>query len=144
MRLLVLCSHNSARSQLAEGWFRHHAAASGLELEVHSAGTEATHVKPEAIQVMQEVGIDLRGHHSKTLYDLPDPWSFDLVLTVCDAANESCPVYPVNTRRLHIPFPDPSGHGLERWREVRDSIGETSRDLVRKLAEGRGLEQTMH
>lgn len=75
MRILVLCTHNSARSQMAEGWLRHYARQAGLDAELFSAGTEATRVKPEAIKVMGEVGIDLSGHTSKTLYDLPDPWS---------------------------------------------------------------------
>lgn len=137
MRVLVLCTHNSARSQMAEGWLRHHAAEARLTTEVHSAGTEATRVKPEAIQVMHEVGVDISGHASKTLHDLPVPWEFDLVLTVCDAANEACPAYPARTTRLHVSFPDPSGQDLERWREVRDAIGATSRQLVRALDEGR-------
>jgi arsenate reductase (thioredoxin) len=93
MRLLVLCTHNSARSQMAEGWLRHYASVLGLDAEVHSAGTEKTRVKDDAVTAMKEVGIDLRGHSSKTLYDLPDPWNFDMVLTVCDSANESCPSY---------------------------------------------------
>ncbi len=129
----MLCTHNSARSQMAEGWLRHHAQAAGLAAEVQSAGTEATRVKPEAIQVMQEVGIDISGHTSKTLRDLHDPWSFDVVLTVCDEANEACPAYPAETTRLHVSFPDPSGHDLGRWREVRDAIGATSRKLIESL-----------
>ncbi len=133
----MLCTHNSARSQMAEGWLRRYAAEESLDAEVHSAGTEATHVKPEAVLVMDEVGIDLSDHHSKTVFDLPDPWSFDLVLTVCDAAAEACPAYPARTTRLHVPFPDPSGHDLTRWREVRDAIGETSRRLIAALAAGR-------
>ena len=136
VRLLVLCTHNSARSQMAEGWLRRHAQEAGLDTEVHSAGTEATQVKPEAITVMHEVGIDLSGHTSKTLFDLPEPWSFDVVLTVCDAANEACPAYPASTTRLHVSFPDPSGQDLGRWREVRDAIGDSSLKLVRALAAG--------
>lgn len=134
MRILVLCTHNSARSQMAEGWLRRAAADSGLEAEVRSAGTEATRVKPDAVAVMAEVGIDLAGHASKALADLPDPWSYDLVMTVCDDANERCPTYPARTTRLHVPFPDPSGHGLAAWREVRDAIGATCRALVEVLA----------
>jgi len=137
VRLLVLCTHNSARSQMAEGWLRHHAREARLGADIHSAGTEATRVKPEAIEVMREVGIDLSSQASKTLYDVPDPWAFDLVLTVCDAANEACPAYPAKTTRLHVSFPDPSGHALERWREVRDAIGDTSRRLIHALATGR-------
>ncbi len=116
MRILVLCTHNSARSQMAEGWLRHHAREAGLEADIHSAGTEATRVKPEAVEAMREVGVDISGHASKTLHDLPDPWGFDLVLTVCDAANEACPAYPARTTRLHVSFPDPSGQDPERWR----------------------------
>jgi len=137
MRILVLCTHNSARSQMAEGWLRHHAREAGLEADIHSAGTEATRVKPEAVEAMREVGVDISGHASKTLHDLPDPWGFDLVLTVCDAANEACPAYPARTTRLHVSFPDPSGQDPERWREVRDAIGDASRKLIHALREGR-------
>jgi arsenate reductase len=136
MRLLVLCTHNSARSQMAEGWLRYHAAMLGLEVEVYSAGTEKTFVKPEAVTVMNEVGIDLTDHTSKRLDELPDPWNFDLVLTVCDSAAEACPAYPAKTTRLHVAFPDPSGEPLPRWREVRDALGEMSRRLTEQLARG--------
>ena len=74
MRILALCTHNSARSQMAEGWLRHYAQELGLEAEVASAGTEKTRVKPDAITVMADVGIDLSQHTSKTLYDLPNPF----------------------------------------------------------------------
>lgn len=136
MRLLVLCTHNSARSQMAEGWLRHYAHDLGLEAEVFSAGTEQTVVKPHAITVMAEVGIDLTSHTSKTIVDLPDKWNFEIVLTVCDSANEACPVYPAETTRLHVSFPDPSGQSLEAWREVRDAIGAMSQKLVQSLREG--------
>lgn len=136
-RVLVLCTHNSARSQMAEGWVRHHAAARGATLDVHSAGTERTVVKPDAIDVMAEVGVDLSTHTSKRLNEVADPWAFDVVLTVCDSANEACPVYPARTTRLHVAFPDPSGHGVERWREVRDAIGAAMARLVDALAAGR-------
>jgi arsenate reductase (thioredoxin) len=136
-RVLILCTHNSARSQMAEGWIRHHAAAADLPLDVWSAGTERTSVKSEATQVMAEVGVDLTTHTSKRLDEVPEPWSFDVVLTVCDAAAEACPVYPASTHRLHVAFPDPSGQGLERWREVRDAIGALGARLVAALAGGR-------
>lgn len=135
-RVLILCTHNSARSQMAEGWVRHYAQVLGVGLEVHSAGTEQTRVKPEAVEVMREVSVDLGGHRSKTLLDLPDPWHFDVVLTVCDSANEACPAYPAKTVRLHVAFPDPSGHDLAVWRTVRDALGEMSRVLVRRLKAG--------
>lgn len=135
-RVLILCTHNSARSQMMEGWVRQLAHEEGMDVEVHSAGTERTRVKPEAVTVMREVGIDLSGHASKTLYDLPDPWAYDVVLTVCDSANETCPAYPARTQRLHVSFPDPSGQPVERWREVRDALGATSRELVEALKRG--------
>ena len=122
---------------MAEGWVRRLVSDSGIEVEVHSAGTEATRVKPEAIEVMSEVGIDIGDHFSKSLLDLPDPWRFDLVLTVCDEARESCPAYPAHTTRLHVSFPDPSGESLARWREVRDGLGRMARLLVEALADGR-------
>src|SRR5947209_3914902 len=89
-RVLFLCTHNSARSQMAEGLLRN---LGGARFEVHSAGTEATQVRPLAIQVMREVGIDLTGQESKTL-DRYLSQPFDVVITVCDQANESCPVFP--------------------------------------------------
>jgi arsenate reductase (thioredoxin) len=136
-RVLVLCTHNSARSQMAEGWIRHHAAAVDLPLDVWSAGTERTSVKPEATRVMAEVGVDLTPHTSKRLDEVPEPWSFDVVLTVCDAAAEACPVYPSDTHRLHVAFPDPSGQEVGRWRQVRDAIGVMGARLVTALAGGR-------
>ena len=123
MRILILCTHNSARSQMVEGWARHYAQSIQLEAEIWSAGTEATRVKEDAKTVMLEVGIDLSTHSSKTLYDLPDSQNFDYVITVCDSAAEACPVYSSQTTRLHYPFSDPSGAGLEVWRTVRDQIG---------------------
>jgi len=135
MRVLLLCTHNSARSQMAEGWVRYYAQELGVELEVHSAGTEQTRVKPEAVAVMNEVGINLGDHRSKTLFALPDPWNFGVVLTVCDSANEACPAYPAQTTRLHVSFPDPSGQDLAVWRKVRDDIGHMSRVLVARLGE---------
>ena len=133
MRILILCTHNSARSQMAEGWARHHAKAVNLEAEIWSAGTEATRVKEDAKTVMLEVGIDLSPHSSKTLYDLPDAQNFEYVITVCDSAAEACPVYPGKTTRLHYPFTDPSGAGLEVWRTVRDSIGVQMKAFVTAL-----------
>ena len=123
-RVLVLCTHNSARSQMAEGFIR---AMAGGRFEVESAGTEATRVHPLAVRVMEEVGIDLRGHASKTLDRfLDDRW--DYVITVCDSANERCPLFPGAAARLHWSFDDPSaaqGSEEERvgaFRRVRDAI----------------------
>ncbi len=121
---------------MAEGWVRHYANDLAASIEVQSAGTEKTQVKPEAVTVMQEVGIDLSGHTSKTLDELPDPWAFDVVVTVCDSANEACPLYPAKTTRLHVSFPDPGRQSLEKWREVRDALGGMSRALVEAIAKG--------
>ena len=123
-RVLFLCTHNSARSQMAEGLLRHLA---GDRFDAHSAGTEATHVRPLAARAMAEVGADISGQESKTLERyLREP--FDYVVTVCDAANESCPVFHGARERLHWSFPDPSrvsGTEEERlgvFRAVRDEI----------------------
>ena len=89
-RVLILCTANSARSQMAEGLMRHD---HGEQFDVESAGTKATHVRPEAIAVMKEVGIDISGHRSKVVDEFADQ-SFDYVLTVCDNAKESCPIFP--------------------------------------------------
>lgn len=139
MRLLILCTANSARSQMAEGWARYYAHKHGLKLEVHSAGTRATQVNPNAIAAMAERGIDISGHRSKTLFDVPDPWNFDYVLTVCDSAAENCPVYPARTTRLHHSFPDPAGAADEprAFREVRDMIGPFIEQLILTLKQGR-------
>jgi arsenate reductase (thioredoxin) len=118
---------------MAEGWLRYFVTEKRLEVEVFSAGTEKTKVKADAIAVMKEVGIDIRGHTSKTLYEIPDPWNFDVVITVCDSANEVCPAYPAKTTRLHVSFPDPSGQSLERWREVRHALKEMADKLVTGL-----------
>jgi arsenate reductase (thioredoxin) len=125
-RVLFLCTHNSARSQMAEGLLRHLA---GDRFEVYSAGTEVTFVRPHAIEVMNEIGIDISGQKSKTLADyLGQP--FDYVITVCDSANEACPVFPGAKRRLHWSFDDPAaavGREEERlrvFRSVRDNIEE--------------------
>ena len=139
LRVLILCTHNSARSQMAEALTRAAAARLALALEVHSAGSEATHVKAEAKTVMAELGLDLSGHHSKTLYAVPDPWNFDYVITVCDSAAEVCPVYPAQTQRLHYPFSDPSGGSLERWRTVRDQLAAHFGAFVQSLKSGTPL-----
>ena len=136
MRILVLCTHNSARSQIGEGWLRYFANEMGFEADVYSAGTERTFVKPDAIATMAEVGIDLSTHSSKIIEDLPDQWNFDVVLTVCDSANEVCPTYPAETNRLHVAFPDPSGESLERWGEVRDMLKLSCKKMIEMLKAG--------
>jgi len=123
-RVLFLCTHNSARSQMAEGLLRH---LSGNHFEAMSAGTEATHVRPLAIRAMDEVGVDISAQESETLGRyLREP--FDYVITVCDEANEACPFFSGASERLHWSFPDPSKaqgteeERLEVFRRVRDDI----------------------
>ena len=123
-RVLFLCTHNSARSQMAEGWLSHLA---GDRFDAYSAGTEATMVRPHAIHVMAESGIDIASHQSKTFRPYVDePW--DYVITVCDQAREACPLFPGGKQQLHWSFRDPSqATGSEEqqlavYREVRDAI----------------------
>lgn len=135
-RVLILCTANSARSQMAEGLLR---ADYADQFDVQSAGTRATQVRPEAIAVMKELGIDISGHRSKTVDEFQGQ-SFDYVLTVCDNANESCPIYPGHGNRMHHSFEDPAavqGSDEERFaafRKVRDQIREYFRSLPFKDA----------
>lgn len=123
-RVLFLCTHNSARSQMAEGLLR---GLAGDRFEVVSAGTEATRVRPEAISAMADLGIDISRQESKTL-DRYLEETFDYVVTVCDEANEACPFFPGAKKRLHWSLPDPSkavGTEEERlgvFRSVRDEL----------------------
>ncbi len=123
-RVLFICTHNSARSQMAEGLLRH---LGGERFEVFSAGTEATSVRPLAIRVMAELGIDISQQQSKTLDRYLDE-PFDDVITVCDTAAEVCPVFPGAARRRHLSFEDPSkatgseAEQLKVYRRVRDEI----------------------
>jgi len=123
-RLLFLCTGNSARSQMAEGLLRHEA---GDRFEVFSAGTHPSLVRPEAIAVMNEIGIDISGHRSKSIDEFKSQ-ELDTVITVCDNAKETCPVFPGKTQRLHWPFEDPASvQGTEEdrkdaFRKTRDRI----------------------
>jgi arsenate reductase (thioredoxin) len=122
-RVLILCTGNSCRSQMGEGWVRHDL---GDRVEVHSAGTKPSFVHPKAIQVMAEAGVDLSSHTSKSVQDVK-ALPFDLVVTVCDSAREACPVFPGAKRTVHHAFEDPAlaGEGddaLSVFRRVRDEI----------------------
>ena len=125
-RALILCTGNSARSQMAEGLLRHD---SGERFQVESAGTKPGSVRPEAIAVMGELGIDISTHRSKHVNEF-DGQQFDFVLTVCDNAKEICPVFPARTAMIHHSFDDPAaleGSEEERlalFRRVRDEIRE--------------------
>jgi arsenate reductase len=123
-KLLVLCTGNSARSQMAEGLLRHEG---GDRFDVFSAGTKPSQVRPEAIAAMREIGIDISGHRSKPVDEFADQ-ELDFVITVCDNARESCPVFPGTVKRLHWPFADPASvEGPENlrlatFRKIRDEI----------------------
>ena len=123
--MLFLFTHNLARIRMAGGWLR---SRHGERFEAHSAGTEATHVRPPAIRAMAEVGVDISGQVSKVLRCyLDQPW--DSVITVCDHANEACPSFPGARQRVHWSLPDPStARGSEEeqlaaYRRVRDELG---------------------
>src|SRR6266404_7998647 len=123
-KLLFVCTGNSARSQMAEGLLRHIA---GDRFEAFSAGTRPTDIRPEAMRVMDEIGIDISGQYPKFV-DKFIGQNFDYVVTVCDNANESCPLFPGSAERLHWSFQDPAavqGSEIERlsaFRKIRDEI----------------------
>src|SRR5437868_5245959 len=123
-RILFICTHNSARSQMAEGLLRH---LGGDRFEAYSAGTEATRVRPLAIEVMRELDIDISGQQSKTL-DRYVGEPFDKVITVCDTAAEACPIFPGASHRRHWSLEDPSkttgseAEQLAVYRRVRDEL----------------------
>ena len=131
-RILFLCTHNSARSQMAEGFLR---AIAGDRFEVQSAGTRATHVHPLAIRAMKEAGIDISGQRSKSVDDVGESW--DVVVTVCDS---SCPIPPRSGMKLSWRFPDPSkAKGTEEeqlaaFRKIRDGIESRVRVLADRLS----------
>jgi arsenate reductase len=136
VRVLILCTANSARSQMAEGLLRHEG---GPSCEVFSAGTKPTRVRPEAIAVMHETGIDVSGHHSKSVEEFLGQ-NFDYVITVCDNARETCPVFPAGTHRIHWSIEDPAAvngskeERLEAFREARDELQRRLRAFVREHA----------
>jgi arsenate reductase len=123
-RVLFLCTHNSCRSQMAEGLVNHFL---GDRFQAFSAGTEATRVNPLAIQVMAELGIDIAGHHSKVMAEFAGE-SFDYVITLCGDAFEKCPLFFGGVQRVHLGFDDPSrlpgsvDKVLPEYRRVRDAI----------------------
>ena len=135
-RVLILCTGNSARSQMAEGLLRHD---SGERFEVASAGTKASFVRPEAIAVMREAGIDITGHRSKHVDEFGGQ-QFDYVITVCDNARETCPVFFGKAEKLHHDFEDPAtapGSEEQRlavFRRVRDQLRAYLRDFSNGVA----------
>ncbi len=134
--ILFLCTGNSCRSQMAEGWAK---SLHGDRYAIYSAGIEAHGLNPNAVQVMQEAGVDITGQKSQRLEDLADV-ELDLVVTVCGHADENCPILPVKCQKVHVPFDDPPAlaheaaneeEALEHYRRVRDEI----RDFVQGLSE---------
>ncbi len=126
-KILFLCTGNSCRSQMAEGWARHLRRDT---VEAYSAGTEPHGMNARAVRVMAEAGVDISGHHSKHVGDLKQV-PFDFVITVCDHANESCPIFPGHTQVVHVGFDDPprlareavsEEEALGHYRRVRDEI----------------------
>lgn len=123
-RVLILCTGNSARSQMAEGLLRHDA---GDRFEVASAGVSPTQVRPEAIEAMREVGIDISGHRSKSIDEFTGQ-EFNYVITVCDNANQQCPMFPGKTKRIHWSVKDPAAiegdheTRLLGFRQARDEL----------------------
>lgn len=131
-QVLVLCTGNSCRSQIAEGYLRFFA---GDLAEIYSAGIETHGVNPRAIEIMKRDGIDISGHTSNNIMEYIDI-DFDFVITVCDHANESCPYFPTNAVKLHYNFPDPAkAKGteeeiMEQFREVREMIRKYAQNFV--------------
>ncbi len=125
-KVLILCTGNSARSQMAEGILKH---ICQNEFEINSAGTNPSLVRPEAIKALAEIGIDISGNRSKSVDEFSDQ-EIDFVLTVCDNAKENCPYFPAKTRLIHHAFEDPaevSGEAetrLSAFRKTRDEIRE--------------------
>jgi arsenate reductase len=136
LKVLFLCTGNSCRSQMAEGWARY---LRGTQIEAFSAGTKAGGLNPSAVRVMAEAGVDISDHRSKNVADLLH-FEFDYVITVCDHARESCPIFPGRTKAVHQSFDDPPSlaegatteeEALNHYRRVRDEI----RDYVLTLPE---------
>ena len=134
--VLILCTGNSCRSQMAEGVLRHYG---GECFEVESAGSKPSKVNETAIRVMKEIGIDISGHRSKHLDEFKER-TFDFVITVCDHAQASCPVYLKAAQKLHWGFPDPphdqviTESVVDEFRKVRDMIHQKFKELAEKGA----------
>jgi arsenate reductase len=143
LKVLFLCTGNSCRSQMAEGWARH---LKNDVIEAYSAGIETHGLNPHAVRVMAEAGVDISNHQSKHVNELKDI-PFDYVVTVCDQAHESCPIFPGKTKVIHVGFDDPprlakqakSEHeALGHYRRVRDEI----RTFIEGLPEALATDET--
>lgn len=140
LKVLFLCTGNACRSQMGEGWARH---LEGDVIEAFSAGVAPHGIDPRAVQVMKEAGVDISGHTSKHVDDLAGV-PFDVVVTVCDNAAESCPVFPGDVKKMHRGFQDPprlakdaatEEQALDHYRRVRDEIRAFIETLPRALHE---------
>jgi arsenate reductase (thioredoxin) len=135
-KILVLCTGNSARSQMGEGLFR---TEGGGRFEVFSAGIKPSSVRPEAIAVMKEIGIDISGQRSKSVDEFSGQ-SIDYVITVCDSARDNCPMFPASTERLHWSLEDPAAvqgsehERLAAFRRIRDQLHDRVRTFFRDRA----------
>jgi arsenate reductase (thioredoxin) len=134
MKVLILCTGNSARSQMAEGLLKH---IGGGEFEVESAGTKPSAVRAEAIAVLREIGVDISGNRSKSVDEFAGQM-FDYVITVCDNARENCPYFPAKTKLIHHSFADPAAvegeeeTRLKAFRQARDEIQSFLKNFVRE------------
>jgi arsenate reductase len=130
-RVLILCTGNSARSQMAEGLLRH---AAGDRYEVFSAGTRPVGLNPNAVEAMSEIGIDISGQRSKSVDEFVDQ-QFDYIITVCDNAKESCPIFPGGGQRIHHGFEDPASAPPDEqpicFRKVREQLARWLSEFVR-------------
>jgi len=140
LKILFLCTGNSCRSQMAEGWAR---VLKGDEIDAYSAGVEPHGMNPRAVRAMGEAGVDISSHHAKHTNELKDIL-FDYVVTVCDHAHESCPVYPGRTKIIHVGFDDPPAlaqaaksddEAMPHYRRVRDEIKSFIESLPQALIE---------
>jgi len=147
LKILFLCTGNSCRSQMAEGWTH---ALKGSQIEAFSAGIETHGLNPRAVQLMAEAGVDISNHRSKTVADLTIK-DFDYVVTVCDHAHESCPLFPGKTKVIHVGFDDPPRlakeaktveEALASYRRVRDEIKTFVETLPDSLETGSTTEST--
>ena len=138
VKILFLCTGNSCRSQMAEGWTN---ALKSLQIKAYSAGIEKHGLNPYAVKVMAEAGVDISNHHSKLLQELSDI-EFDYVITVCGHAHESCPLFTGNTTVFHVGFDDPprlaaacksEAEKLDCYRRVRDEIKKFVETLPQSL-----------
>ncbi|MFC1734534.1 arsenate reductase ArsC [Candidatus Hydrogenedentota bacterium] len=141
LKVLFLCTGNSCRSQMAEGWARH---LKDSTIDAYSAGIETHGMNERAVQVMGEAGVDISGHHSKRLDELKDV-NFDYVVTVCGHAHETCPMFPGSAKIVHVGFDDPprlsenannEEEALDHYRRVRDEIRAFVEELPERLSRG--------